>query len=56
MKFYLGFVKFLGVERAISVVTSDLQAIECAAFNIFMSQWGEKHFFEYIHSAPPAVH
>ena len=34
--FFLGFGKFLGEERAICGVTSDLEAIKCAAFNIFM--------------------
>ena len=33
---FSGFGKFLGEERAICGVTSDLEAIECAAFNIFM--------------------
>ena len=33
---FWGFGKFLGEERAICGVTSDLEAIECAAFNIFM--------------------
>ena len=35
--FLLGFGKFLGDDRAICGVTSDLEAIERAAFNIFMN-------------------
>ena len=34
--FFLGFGNFLGEERAICGVKSDLEAIECAIFNIFM--------------------
>ena len=36
--FFLGFRKFLGKERAICGVTSDLEAIKCAAFNIFIHE------------------
>ena len=34
--FFWGFEKFLGEERAICGVTSDLKVIKCAAFTIFM--------------------
>ena len=34
--FFLGFGKFPGEERVICGVTVDLEAIKCAAFNIFM--------------------
>ena len=33
-----GFGRFLGNERAICGATSDLEGIECAAFNIFMKK------------------
>ena len=42
--FFLGFGKFLGEERAICIVTSDLEAIKCASFNIFMK--GATHWYK----------
>ena len=36
MFFLGGFGKFLGEERAICGVTSNVEAIKCAAFDIFM--------------------
>ena len=42
--FFLGFGKFVGEERAICIVTSDLEAIKCASFNIFMK--GATHWYK----------